>query len=71
MDWLHWGLNQAEEYGLEWEVEWSYNNAVERGYNELDAVNQALTEWDLTVFEEAFQGHLGPRYIVLHELKEI
>jgi hypothetical protein len=40
-------LKIAEEYGLEWEVVFSYNQGISMGMSEEEACGYALDEWDL------------------------
>lgn len=40
-------LELASEYGLEWEVLFSYNQGIEMGMTEDEACVFALDEWDI------------------------
>lgn len=40
-------LELASEYGLEWEVLFSYNQGIEMGMTEEEACSYALDKWNL------------------------
>ena len=49
--WYRAGLRYAKKYGLEGEYNDSYNYSKIKGKGEADAVNYALSEWDLLDYE--------------------